>query len=58
MINFWISQVEQYEETMANEQIQNGRGGYQMEEITYVHLRLREDVGRIEKSVIRSTRTK
>ena len=43
---------------MANEQIQNRRGGYQIEETTYVHVRLRRDVGRIEKSVIRSARTK
>ena len=34
-INSWISEVKQYEETMANEQSQNGRGEYQIDEITY-----------------------
>ena len=35
-INSWISKVKQYEETMANEQSQNGRGEYQIDEITNV----------------------
>ena len=26
-MNFWISEVKQYEETMANEQSQSGGGG-------------------------------
>ena len=30
-----MSEVKQYEETMENEQIQNGRGVYQIDEITY-----------------------
>ena len=34
-INSWISEVKQYEETMANEQSQNGRGEYQIDEVTY-----------------------
>ena len=34
-INSWISKVKQYEGTMANEQSQNGRGQYQIDEITY-----------------------
>ena len=34
-INSWISEVKQYEETMANEQSQNGRGKYQIDDITY-----------------------
>ena len=34
-INSWISEVKQYEETMANKQSQNGRGEYQIDEITY-----------------------
>ena len=34
-INSWISEVNQYEETMAHEQSQNGRGEYQINEITY-----------------------
>ena len=32
-LNFWGEK--QYEETMANEQIQNGKGEYQIDEITY-----------------------
>ena len=35
VINFWISEVKQYEETMANEQSQNGRDGYQIDKVTY-----------------------
>ena len=31
----WISEVKQYEEIMANEQNQNGRGEYKIDEITY-----------------------
>ena len=34
-INSWISEVKQYEETMVNEQSQNGKGEYQIDEITY-----------------------
>ena len=34
-INSRISEVKQYEETMANEQSQNGRGEYQIDEIIY-----------------------
>ena len=34
-INSWISEVKQYEETMPNEQSQNGKGEYQIDEITY-----------------------
>ena len=34
-INYWTSEVKQYEETMSNEQNQNGRGEYQCDEITY-----------------------
>ena len=34
-INSWISEVKQYEETMANEQSQNEMGEYQIDEITY-----------------------
>ena len=34
-VNCWISEVKQYEETMANEQSQNGRGKYQIDDITY-----------------------
>ena len=36
IINFLISEVKQYEETMGNEQSQIGSGGYQIDEITYV----------------------
>ena len=32
--NSWISEVKQYEETMANEESQNGRVEYQINEIT------------------------
>ena len=66
VINFWISEVKQYEETLANEQSQNGRGVYQIDKIAYAqgggtlkkYMRAREDVGRIEKLLIRSARTK
>ena len=34
-ISSWISDVKQYEETMAHEQSQNGRGEYKIDEITY-----------------------
>ena len=34
-INSWISELKQYEETMENEQSQNGRGEYIIDEITY-----------------------
>ena len=34
-INSWISEVKQYRETVANEPIQNGRGEYQINKITY-----------------------
>ena len=34
-INSWISEVKQFEWTMKNEQIQNGRGKYQTDEIAY-----------------------
>ena len=34
-INSSISEVKRYEETVANEQSQNGRGKYQTAEITY-----------------------
>ena len=34
-ISSWIFVVKQYEETMANEQSQNGRREYQIDEITY-----------------------
>ena len=34
-IDSWISELKQYEETMANEQSQNGRGEYQIDEIIY-----------------------
>ena len=34
-INSWISAVKHYEQDMANEQSQNGRGEYQIDEITY-----------------------
>ena len=33
-INSWISDVKQNEENMANEQSQNGKGEYQIDEIT------------------------
>ena len=33
-INSWISEVKQYEETMANKQSKNGRGEHQINEIT------------------------
>ena len=32
--NSWISEVKQFEETKVNEQSQNGRGEYQIDEIT------------------------
>ena len=32
-INSWISDVKQNEENMANEQSQNGKGEYQIDEI-------------------------
>ena len=32
--NSWISEVKQFQETMVNEQSQNGRGEYQIDEIT------------------------
>ena len=35
IINFEISEVKQYEETMANEQSQNVGWGYQIDEMTY-----------------------
>ena len=35
IIDSWISELKQYEETMANEQSQNGRGEYQIDEIIY-----------------------
>ena len=35
-INSWISELEQHEETMANEQSQNGKGEHQIDETTYV----------------------
>ena len=35
VINFWISEVKQYEEIMANKQSQNMRRAYQMDEITH-----------------------
>ena len=35
IINSCISEVKQYEETMADKQSQNGRGEYQTDEITY-----------------------
>ena len=34
-INSWISEIKQYEEAMANEQSQNARGQYQIDEIKY-----------------------
>ena len=34
-INYWICELKQYKETMASEQSQNGRGEYQIDEITY-----------------------
>ena len=34
-INSWISEVKQYEETMANEKGKNCGGEYQIDEITY-----------------------
>ena len=34
-INSWISEVKQYEKTMANKQSQNGRGEYQIDKISY-----------------------
>ena len=34
-INSWISEIKHYEEAMANEQSQNGRGEYPIDEITY-----------------------
>ena len=34
-INSGISDVKQYEETMANEESEKGRGEYQINEITY-----------------------
>ena len=34
--NSWISEVKQYEETMWNEQSQNGSGEHQINEITHV----------------------
>ena len=43
---------------MANEQSQNGRGVYQIDEITYAKGRGTLNAQRIEKSVIRSARTK
>ena len=33
-INSWISDVKEYGETIANEQSQNGKGDYQITEIT------------------------
>ena len=33
-INSWISDVKQNEENMASEQSQNGKGEYQIDEIT------------------------
>ena len=33
-INSWISEVKEYGETIANEQSQNGKGDYQITEIT------------------------
>ena len=56
--------VKQYEESMANEQSQNGRGEYQIDAVTYakggyskcVHMRTK---GRgVEESVIRNVCTK
>ena len=34
-IDSWNSELKQFEETMANEQSQNGRGEYQIDEIIY-----------------------
>ena len=34
-INFWISEVKQYQETMVNEQSRKGRGEYQISETKY-----------------------
>ena len=66
LINFWISEVKQFQETLANEQSQNGRGVHQIDKIAYAqdggslkkYMRAREDVGRIEKLLIRSARIK
>ena len=67
VINFLISEVKQNEESMGNEQSQNERGGgiklmrSHTQKAGYfkcVHIRTRWDVGRIEKSVIRSASTK
>ena len=33
--NSWVFEVKQYEKTIANKQSQNGRGEYQIDEITY-----------------------
>ena len=62
-IKSWISEVKQYEETIANEQSQNGRGEYQIDETTFAtggyskceHMRTREKG--VEKSVIRYVHT-
>ena len=34
-IDSWTSELKQFEETMANEQSQNGRGEYQIDKIIY-----------------------
>ena len=36
-ISSWISEVKLYQETVANEQSQNGRGEYQIDGITYAN---------------------
>ena len=61
---FLNSEVKQYEENKANEQSQNGRGEYLIDEITYTkrgyskcaHMRTRWSG--VEKWIIRYVRTK